>query len=68
MESNYFEGQVVVAIANPLVKLVIRRYVYRIYYCSLLDDPTKEFVYFGREIQPAVDVVSSNTDRPILPS
>lgn len=52
MENKYKEGQVVYAKVNPALKLVIRRYVDRIYYCKVQDDPTrKELVYFEREIE-----------------
>jgi len=50
--SNLFkEGDVVYAKENPELSLVIRRYVDRIYYCKLQNDPqAKEKVYFGREL------------------
>jgi ribosomal protein L21E len=52
MENKYKEGQVVHAKVNPALKLVIRRYVDRIYYCKVQNDPTrKELVYFEREIE-----------------
>jgi hypothetical protein len=55
MENKYKEGQVVHAKVNPALKLVIRRYVDRIYYCKV-DDPTrKELVYFEREIDANPD-------------
>jgi hypothetical protein len=52
MENKYKEGQVVYAKVDPGLKLVIRRYVDRIYYCKVQNDPTrKELVYFEREIE-----------------
>lgn len=52
MENKYKEGQVVHAKVDPGLKLVIRRYVDRIYYCKVQHDPTrKELVYFEREIE-----------------
>jgi hypothetical protein len=52
MENKDKEGQVVHAQVNPALKLVIRRYVDRIYYCKVQNDPTrKELVYFEREIE-----------------
>ena len=52
MENKYKEGQVVRAKVNLALKLVIRRYVDRIYYCKVQNDPTrKELVYFEREIE-----------------
>lgn len=39
------------AIVNPTQKLLIRRYVDRIYYCKIQKDPAhKELVYFEREL------------------
>jgi hypothetical protein len=56
MENKYKEGQVVHAKVNPALKLVIRRYVDRIYYCKVQNDPTrKELVYFEREIEANPD-------------
>lgn len=51
MENLYKEGDVVCAKENPTLKLVIRRYVDRIYYCKVQADPNaKELVYFEREL------------------
>lgn len=51
MENKYKEGQEVYAKVNPTLKLIIRRYVDRIYYCKIKENPTqKELVYFEREI------------------
>lgn len=53
MENKYKEGEIVYAKVNPEVKLVIRRYVDKIYYCKFPDEPArKELVYFEREILP----------------
>jgi len=53
MENKYGEGQTVYAKENPALKLLIRRYVERIYYCSIKDEPgRKELVYFERELVP----------------
>ncbi|MBK7668254.1 MAG: hypothetical protein IPJ32_13505 [Sphingobacteriaceae bacterium] len=50
MENLYKEGDVVTAKENPTKKLVIRRYVDRIYYCKIQGEPdAKELVYFERE-------------------
>lgn len=52
MENKFKEGDVVFAKVNPDVKLVVRRYVTRIYYCKIQHDPDrKELVYFEREIE-----------------
>jgi hypothetical protein len=51
LENKYKEGEEVYAKINPSRKLIIRRYVDRIYYCKIKEDPTlKELVYFEREI------------------
>lgn len=51
MENKYKEGEEVYAKVNPSLKLIIRRYVDRIYYCKIKENPTqKELVYFEREI------------------
>lgn len=50
-ESKYKEGDTVVAIINPQVKLLIRRYIHDIYYCKIKEHPEmKELVYFEREL------------------
>ena len=50
-EKRFEEGEVVYAKEDPSVKLVIRRYVDRIYYCKVQQDLThRELVYFDREL------------------
>ncbi len=52
MKNIYKEGEEVYAIKDPSLKLIIRRYVDRIYYCQIKKDLTlKEKVYFEREIR-----------------
>ena len=51
MENKYKEGEIVCAKVDPHRKLLIRRYVDRIYYCKVLDDSDqKEFAYYEREL------------------
>lgn len=51
MENKFKEGEIVYAILKPTVRLQIRRYIPRIYYCTLIDDPElTEKVYFEREL------------------
>lgn len=51
MENKYKEGSVVCARVDPTLKLIIRRYIDRIYYCRVQSEPErKELVYFEREI------------------
>jgi len=50
-DNKYHEGQEVFAKKTPQQKLVIRRYVDRIYYCTPADDPDqKEVVLYEREL------------------
>jgi hypothetical protein len=51
MENKYPEGSFVYAKVNPSLKLAVRRYIKRIYYCTNLEHPQeKEQVYFEREL------------------
>lgn len=51
MESRYKEGETVCAKVEPSLKLIVRRYVDRIYYCKILEHPDRdELVYFEREL------------------
>jgi hypothetical protein len=53
MENKYAEGSAVYALVRPEVKLVVRRYVERVYYCTIAADPGhKDLVYFERELAP----------------
>jgi hypothetical protein len=60
-ENTYQEGEIVFAKTNPGLKLKIRRYVRRIYYCRVLGAPEqKEQVYFERELMAAPIMASKN--------
>jgi hypothetical protein len=51
MENKYPEGSIVYAKVSPGLRLAVRRYVKRIYYCTNLEHPQeKELVYFEREL------------------
>lgn len=51
MENKYKEGETVYAHEEPALKLKVRRYVDRIYYCTVMEDTArKELVYFEREL------------------
>ena len=53
MENRYKEGEVVRVKVNPNKKLIVRRYVDRIYYCKIQEAPDhKDLVYFERELLP----------------
>ncbi len=50
-ENKFKPGDTVYAKANPGVKLIVRLYNRRIYYCKLAEDPEKkEVVFFEREL------------------
>jgi len=50
-ENKYVSGDIVYAKVNQKVKLVVRRYVDRIYFCRLHDEPErKELALFEREL------------------
>ena len=50
-DNIFEEGQVVYALSNPGVKLIVRRFTHRIYYCFPKDDPSgKGLVFFEREL------------------
>lgn len=48
--NKYKEGEIVYAAAYPMVKLIVRRYIPTIYYCTIAAQPEKELVYFEREL------------------
>ncbi|MEO9804737.1 MAG: hypothetical protein ABJF04_15890 [Reichenbachiella sp.] len=50
-DNKYKVGDVVYAKEAPSIKLVVRRYIRRIYYCIVpLDPKRKDLVYFEREL------------------
>lgn len=50
-ENIYPTGAVVHAKENPGQKLVVRRFVKQVYYCTIQDKPTqKELVFYAREL------------------
>ncbi len=52
MENKFKEGSLVYAQEAPTTALIIRRYVERVYYCQVKDQPElKERVYFERELK-----------------
>ena len=60
MSNKFKEGEVVYAKINPELKLVIRRYIDRIYYCRVLEDSSQqELVYFERELMASVTVTDT---------
>lgn len=51
MENKFKPGEIVYEKINIARKLIVRRYVYRIYYCKIFDDPAhKDLVFFEREL------------------
>lgn len=53
MNTNIFKpGDLVCAKVNPTVKLEVRIYARRVYYCIVSNDPEKkERIFFERELQ-----------------
>lgn len=50
-ENKFKEGDIVYAKVNPDVRLIVRRYISRIYYCKFADEPDKkELALFEREL------------------
>ncbi len=50
-EGKFKPGDTVYAKVNPEVKLIVRLYYRRIYYCKFAEDPEKkEVVFFEREL------------------
>ncbi|RNI31301.1 hypothetical protein EFB08_01880 [Rufibacter latericius] len=53
MENQYPQGSTVFAKVNPTLKLTIRRYAKRVYYCTVAENPSHpELVYYDRELMP----------------
>ncbi len=53
LENIFPIGSEVFAKVNPDLKLTIRKYLKRIYYCTISNDPSrKELVYYERELIP----------------
>jgi hypothetical protein len=50
-DNIYSEGTIITAKVDPALKLVIKRYYQRIYYCAVVNEPDrKHFAYFEREL------------------
>jgi hypothetical protein len=57
MDHKYQEGTFITAKENPDRKLVIHRYIKRIYYCNIVAEPEhKPLAYFERELIPPAAV------------
>lgn len=51
MDNIYQEGSYITAKNDPSRKLIIKRYIKRIYYCNVVGDPTEKLlVFFEREL------------------
>lgn len=49
--TKYVAGDTVYTKVNPEIKLIVRRYVSRIYYCTFPEEPErKELALFEREL------------------
>jgi hypothetical protein len=52
-DNIYKVDTIITAKVNPGVKLMIRKYYQRSYYCTVIGQPdSKELVYFERELLP----------------
>jgi len=61
MPNKYYPGDVVSAKVDPDLKLVVRRYIDRIYYCQIQNDlKRKDLVYFERELVENPLLLSKN--------
>jgi hypothetical protein len=55
LENIFPIGSEVFAKVNPDLKLTIRQYLKRIYYCTVNGNPSqKDLVYFERELMPVL--------------
>lgn len=53
MDQLYADGTFIIAKSDPTCKLIIDRYLGRIYYCKAVNDPKgKLLAYFERELVP----------------
>lgn len=51
LDNKFKEGEIVYAKECPTIPLIIRRYIHRVYYCRIVDDPEDdELVYYEREL------------------
>lgn len=65
-DNRFEEGSIIVAKANPEIRLLITKYLQRIYYCVELDDPTqKTQVYFERELISPILLSQSRQFTPV---
>ncbi len=61
VQNKYNAGDVVFSKKNPTTKLLIRRYIDRIYYCKVQDfSERKEEVYFERELVEDLALAAKN--------
>lgn len=52
-DNKYSVGTTIYAKAYPGLKLIIKKYYLRIYYCAVVEEPErKQFAYFERELIP----------------
>jgi hypothetical protein len=51
MDNVYTEGTLITAKNAPARKLLIKRYLGRVYYCTAVDDPSQKLLaFFEREL------------------
>lgn len=60
MDNIYQAGSIITAQNDPETRLIINRYLDRIYYCEVINDPThKLLAYFERELIAPVATLKS---------
>jgi len=53
MENKFKVGEVLRAKINPNQNLIVKRYVDRVYFCKIQENPAhKDLVYFEQELLP----------------
>lgn len=61
-DNIYKEGTAITAKVDPGLKLIIKKYYQRIYYCAVASDPErKHLVYFERELIPPAPPATSGS-------
>jgi hypothetical protein len=53
MHNLYAAGTIITAKIDPARKLLVKRYLGKIYYCTAVDDPSQKLLaFFERELVP----------------
>lgn len=60
VQNKYNAGDVVSAKSDPSIKLVVRRYIDKIYYCRVQNNPDEEKAFFERELTEDPELAADN--------